>query len=36
MDWAKRCKTYFGDNKNSLFGIVQGSVFEDLRIDSIN
>jgi queuine tRNA-ribosyltransferase len=35
MDWAKRCKTYFGDNKNSLFGIVQGSVFEDLRIDSI-
>ena len=36
MDWAKRCKTYFGDNKNSLFGIVQGSVFEDLRIDSID
>ena len=32
MDWAKRCKTYFGDNKSSLFGIVQGSVFEDLRI----
>ena len=36
MDWAKRCKTHFGDNKNSLFGIVQGSVFEDLRIASIN
>ena len=36
MDWAKRCKTYFGDSKNSLFGIVQGSVYEDLRIDSIN
>ena len=36
MDWAKRCKTYFGENKNSLFGIVQGSIFEDLRIDSIN
>ena len=26
----------FGDSKNSLFGIVQGSVYEDLRIDSIN
>ena len=35
MNWAKRCKNYFGNNPNSLFGIVQGSVYEDLRLDSV-
>ena len=34
MQWAKRCKEYFGKNDNSLFGIVQGSTYEDLRSDS--
>ncbi|MFO7807451.1 MAG: tRNA guanosine(34) transglycosylase Tgt [Candidatus Moraniibacteriota bacterium] len=38
--WAKRCKEYFnkrvGDNENRplLFGIVQGSVYQDLREES--
>ena len=31
MRWAKRCKTAFNDNPNLLFGIVQGSVYQDLR-----
>jgi queuine tRNA-ribosyltransferase len=30
-DWAERCKSSHKDNKQLLFGIVQGSVFEDLR-----
>ena len=34
MQWAKRCKEYFGEIDNSLFGIVQGSTYEDLRSDS--
>ncbi|MGB9731130.1 MULTISPECIES: tRNA guanosine(34) transglycosylase Tgt [Calditerrivibrio] len=29
--WAKRCKEYTLDNHQSLFGIVQGGVFKDLR-----
>ncbi len=34
--WAQRSKTEFGKNKNkALFGIVQGGVFEDLRIESL-
>ncbi len=36
--WAKRCKDHWmkiGSNKNQhLFAIVQGSVFEDLRVES--
>ena len=36
MRWAKRCKDYFIErNNNKLFGIVQGSVFEDLRKESV-
>ena len=32
LRWGQRCKTAFGDRQTqSLFGIVQGSVFEDLR-----
>jgi len=34
--WAQRSKTEFGKNKNkALFGIVQGGIFEDLRIESL-
>ncbi len=34
--WAKRCKTEFGQNKSkALFGIAQGGLFKDLRIESI-
>ncbi len=35
LDWAIRCKEYFERNKKSyqkLFGIVQGSVYKNLRI----
>jgi len=34
--WAKRCKVEFGNNKKkALFGIAQGGLFKDLRIESI-
>ena len=34
--WAKRSKIEFGNNKNkALFGITQGGLFKDLRIQSI-
>lgn len=36
LRWAKRCKAAFGDRVNqALFGIVQGSVFPDLRERSV-
>ena len=35
-EWAKRCKIEFGENKSKgLFGIVQGGLFKDLRIESL-
>ncbi len=35
-EWAKRCKIEFGNNKSkALFGIVQGGLYQDLRIRSI-
>ena len=35
-DWAKRCKIEFGNNKKkALFGIVQGGLYKDLRLESI-
>ncbi len=35
--WAKRSKEAFGYNsRKALFGIVQGGLFKDLRIDSLN
>ena len=35
-NWAKRCKIEFGNNKNKgLFGIAQGGLYKDLRIESI-
>ena len=36
MYWAKRSKDAFGKNKlKALFGIVQGGLFNDLRIESL-
>ena len=35
MRWAKRSKTAHGDNPNALFGIVQGGMYENLRVESI-
>src|SRR5699024_2527417 len=35
MRWAARCKMAHGDSPNTLFGINQGSVFDDLRIESM-
>ena len=35
--WAQRCKIEFGNNKSkALFGIVQGGLYKDLRLESIN
>ena len=37
MYWAKRSKDAFGTNKlKALFGIVQGGLFNDLRIESLD
>lgn len=35
LRWAARCKTAHGDNGNALFGIVQGGVYRDLRLSSL-
>tara|TARA_B100000029_G_scaffold446019_1_gene466897 strand:- start:108 stop:1220 length:1113 start_codon:yes stop_codon:yes gene_type:complete len=36
LNWAERSKTEFGDNpKKALFGIVQGGVYNDLRLESL-
>ena len=35
--WAKRSKIEFGENpKKALFGIIQGGIFKDLRLESLN
>ena len=35
-NWAKRSKSEFGDNsKKALFGIVQGGIYKDLRLESL-
>ena len=35
-NWAKRCKIEFGLNKSkALFGIAQGGLYKDLRVESI-
>ena len=35
-NWAKRSKIEFGDNpKKALFGIVQGGIYNDLRLESL-
>ena len=36
-NWAHRCKIEFGNNKSkALFGIAQGGLYKDLRIESIS
>jgi queuine tRNA-ribosyltransferase len=35
LRWAERSKAAFGGSRNALFGIVQGSVYEDLREESL-
>ena len=34
-DWAARCKAAHSRDDQALFGIVQGGVFEDLRLESV-
>ncbi len=36
LRWAKRSKEAHGDNPAALFGIVQGGMYEDLRVESLN
>ena len=37
LEWALRSKNAFGSNPHKgLFGIVQGGLFDDLRIESLN
>lgn len=36
MRWALRSKNAHGDNPNALFGIVQGGMFKDLRMESLS
>lgn len=36
LRWAERCKEAHRGNRNALFGIVQGGVFENLREESLN
>ena len=39
MEWAARCKTRWAEreaNQQALFGIVQGSTYEDLRRESVD
>lgn len=35
LRWARRCQDAFAGNPNALFGIVQGSMYEDLRDESL-
>ena len=35
-DWAARCRTAHRREDQALFGIVQGGVFEDLRLESVS
>ena len=35
MRWAKRCSIAHGDNSAALFGIIQGSMFNSLREESL-
>ncbi len=36
LNWAERSKNAFGDNPNkALFGIIQGGIYKDLRLESL-
>lgn len=36
LRWAERSRTAHGDNPSALFGIVQGGVYPDLRMESLD
>tara|TARA_B100001123_G_scaffold78679_1_gene89328 strand:- start:3786 stop:4901 length:1116 start_codon:yes stop_codon:yes gene_type:complete len=36
MRWASRCRDSFLSEKNALFGIIQGGVYQDLREESLS
>ena len=36
MRWAKRCKAAHGDSTAALFGIVQGGMYAEQRLESLN
>jgi queuine tRNA-ribosyltransferase len=36
LRWAERCKAAHGDHDSALFGIVQGGMYEELRLHSLN
>lgn len=36
MRWAERCRSAHGENYGTLFGIVQGGVYDDLRRESLD
>ena len=36
IDWAERCLTHHADRPASLFGIIQGGVYEDLRAQCLS
>ena len=36
LNWAERSKIEFGNNpKKGLFGIIQGGIYKDLRLESL-
>ena len=35
LRWAKRCRSAFTSDQSSLFGIIQGGIFDDLREESL-
>lgn len=35
LRWAERCKAAHGDSESALFGIVQGGMYDDLRLESL-
>ena len=35
LRWARRCRAAHGDHPSALFGIVQGGMFPDLRLESL-
>ncbi len=36
LRWAQRCRDYHGNHASALYGIVQGGMYEDLRLASLS
>jgi queuine tRNA-ribosyltransferase len=36
LRWAQRCRDYHGNHPSALYGIVQGGMYEDLRLTSLS